>query len=136
MSRTYEILIVDDEPNIVELIKSILEFEDYTIRVAYNGVQAIQEVEKKQPDLIILDIMMPEMDGYEVSEKLKQNEQFKDIPIVMLTAKGKTSDMQKGYLTGVEGYISKPFNSSDLLEVIKIILNQKEAENNEAAQNQ
>lgn len=120
----YDILVIDDEPHIVELIKNILEFENYSVRFAYNGVEGIEQVRKQKPSLIILDIMMPEMDGYEFTERLKTDEAYNDIPIVMLTAKGKTSDMQKGYLSGVEGYISKPFNSHDLLGVIKIILNQ------------
>lgn len=126
MENKYDILVIDDEPHIVELIKSILEFENYSVRSAYNGLEGLEMVKAKTPSLIILDIMMPEMDGYEFTEKIKSDEVFKDIPIVMLTAKGKTSDMQKGYLSGVEGYISKPFNSYDLLGVIKIILNQKE----------
>lgn len=126
MEEQYDILVIDDEPHIVELIKNILEFENYKVRFAYNGIEGIEQVKVKEPSLIILDIMMPEMDGYEFTEKLKTDDKYKDIPIVMLTAKGKTSDMQKGYLSGVEGYISKPFNSYDLLGVIKIILNQKE----------
>ena len=126
MENKHDILVIDDEPQLVELIKNILEFENYTVRFAYNGVEGLEQVQKQIPSLIILDIMMPEMDGYEFTERLKADESYKDIPIVMLTAKGKTSDMQKGYLSGVEGYISKPFNSYDLLGVIKIILNQKD----------
>lgn len=126
MENKHDILVIDDEPHIVELIKNILEFENYMVRFAYNGVEGLEQVQKQIPSLIILDIMMPEMDGYEFTERLKADESYKDIPIVMLTAKGKTSDMQKGYLSGVEGYISKPFNSYDLLGVIKIILNQKD----------
>lgn len=102
-----KVLVVDDEYTIRELIELTLE-PDYEIIKAENGKEAMEMI-KKKPDLVILDIMMPKMDGYEVCEKLKSDDATKDIPIIMLTAKHSIDDLKKAISVDVDEYITKPF---------------------------
>ncbi|RLB97072.1 MAG: DNA-binding response regulator, partial [Deltaproteobacteria bacterium] len=104
------ILIVDDEEDIIELIKYNLKNEGYSILTAMTGEQAIKTARQSRPDLIVLDLMLPGIDGLEVTKYLKNYEQTRDIPIVMLTAKGEESDIVTGLELGANDYISKPFS--------------------------
>jgi len=123
-----KILIVDDEKNIATLIELHLEMEGYKISIAYDGATAFERLSEYTPDLIILDIMMPRMDGWELCRELKGNRKFSDIPVIMLTAKSHKDDIKKGWNLGVADYITKPFSPVRLVEVIKrVLLSKKEA---------
>lgn len=109
------VLIVDDIPRNLQVLSNILNSEGYQISFANNGNQALSVIESTLPDLILLDIMMPEMDGYEVCELLKSRDETKHIPIIFLTGKAETDDIVKGFRLGAVDYITKPFNSIELL---------------------
>ena len=117
-----KILVVDDEPHVVELVAFNLRREGYTVVSANNGASALVSVEQERPDLIILDIMMPIMDGIQVAETLKANEATRDIPIVMLTAKAQDADILEGLVAGAEVYLPKPFSPLELSRVVKSML--------------
>lgn len=119
------ILIVDDDTTNLQIIGSFLYNKNYKIILAKSGNDALRSVEKNHPDLILLDIMMPGMNGYEVCKKLKANNQTKDIPIMFLTAKTETKDIIKGFNTGGVDYITKPFIKEELLARIKTHINLK-----------
>ena len=119
------ILIVDDEQDIIELIKYNLKNEGYAILTAQTGEQAVKIAEQSQPDLMVLDLMLPGIDGLEVTKYLKNNEQTRDMPIVMLTAKGEESDIVTGLELGASDYISKPFSPKVLVARIRAILRRR-----------
>ncbi len=119
------ILIVDDEEDIIELIKYNLKNEGYDILTAFTGEQAIKIARQSQPDLIVLDLMLPGIDGLEVTRFLKNSAQTKELPIVMLTAKGEESDIVTGLELGANDYISKPFSPKELLARIRAILRRR-----------
>jgi len=119
------ILIVDDEEDIIELIKYNLKNEGYSILTAMTGEKAIKTAKQSRPDLIVLDLMLPGIDGLEVTKYLKNNEQTLDIPIVMLTAKGEESDIVTGLELGADDYISKPFSPKVLVARIRAILRRR-----------
>jgi DNA-binding response OmpR family regulator len=116
------ILIADDEPHIIELIRLTLGEEEYEYIEAENGKQVLELAEKRNPDLILLDIMMPVVDGYEVARKLKSNEKTKNIVIAMVSAKKEDQDVLKGIDKGALAYITKPFNPMELEEKVKELL--------------
>lgn len=114
-----KILVVDDEPHIVETLKDRLEFAGYTIVTACDGEEGLKKAKEEKPDLILLDILMPKIDGYNFLRILKLDEDIKDIPVIMLTAK---ADM-KGLFApeGIVGYVTKPFDQKELLDKIEKI---------------
>lgn len=116
-----KILLVDDEPDIVEFLKYNLEKANYQVLVGSNGKEALKQLEKK-PDLIILDIMMPEMDGFEVYEKIRSNTHYNQIPVIFLTAKSGESDEIKGLEIGASDYIQKPISPKKLLARVELNL--------------
>lgn len=124
-SHSGRILIVDDTDDNIRVLGTILRKRNYLINVAQNGVQALKLVEKVKPDLILLDIMMPEMDGFDACEKLKESAQTKDIPIIFLSAKSEKDDVIKGFKLGAVDYITKPFNSTELLARVETHLELK-----------
>ena len=113
------VLIVDDEPDIVESIKFNLELEGIECLEAHDGEEALSKAKKEMPDLIILDIMLPKMNGYKVARLLSFDEAYKNIPIIMLTARAQEKDMLLGEETGAKEYITKPFSMDDLVVHIK-----------------
>lgn len=113
------ILIVDDEEPIQELLKFNLEKEGYTVLVADDGPSALKIVEEKHPDLVVLDVMLPGMDGMEVCNQLRQNSKFRDIPVIMLTAKVEEIDKVLGLELGADDYLTKPFSPRELLARIR-----------------
>jgi len=117
-----KILIADDHPEVVELVRVTLEGGNYEIVDASNGKEALEKIRKMKPDLVLLDIIMPKMDGFEVCRKLRKDPQIKEIPIIMLTAKGQAVDQEKGRQIGARDYITKPFSPSALLVKIEEIL--------------
>ncbi len=110
-----KILVVDDEPLIVEMIEDTLTTEGYTVSKAYSGEEALSAVESDPPDLVLLDLMLPGMDGYEVSRQMQRDARFSHIPVIMLTAKSAVSDRVSGYERGADDYITKPFDPDELL---------------------
>lgn len=119
MERNKTIMIVDDDKNIAELIDVYLSKDGYKTKKFYNGVDALREFTKIAPHLIILDIMLPEMDGYEICREIRKKS---DIPIIMLTAKGETFDKVLGLELGGDDYIVKPFDPKELLARVKAVL--------------
>jgi PleD family two-component response regulator len=112
MSR---ILVVDDEPLIVEMIEETLASDGYEVVKAYSGEEALQKVEATMPDLVLLDLMLPGMDGYEVCRQMQKNAHLNHIPVIMLTAKTAIGDRVAGYEKGADDYITKPFDADELL---------------------
>ncbi len=122
------ILIVDDEEDIIELIKYNLKTEGYSILTALAGEQAIKIAKQSRPDLMVLDLMLPGMDGFEVTRYLRSHEETQDMPIVILTAKGEESDVITGLELGANDYISKPFSPKVLIARIRSILRRRKKE--------
>jgi len=118
-----KILIVDDEADLVETVRFPLEMEGYQVLVSYNGEDALNQARKENPDLILLDLMLPKLDGYKVCRLLKFDDRYKHIPILMLTAKTQEKDKALGMETGANEYITKPFEMDDLLKKVKAYLN-------------
>jgi DNA-binding response OmpR family regulator len=118
-----KILVVDDDRFISRLLTQTFEFEGFSVSSANNGKDAIKQAETFLPDLIILDVMMPEMDGWDVCKELKSRPDTSSIPIIMLTAKSQGKDFEKGKSLGVAHYVAKPFNYAELLEKVKGIVN-------------
>jgi two-component system, OmpR family, alkaline phosphatase synthesis response regulator PhoP len=121
-----KILIVDDEKDIVEMLKYNLEKEGYTVFTALNGKRAIEQAQENKPNLILLDIMMPEMDGWEVCKQLMKDEKTSTIPVIFLTAKGSEVDEVVGLELGADDYIVKPISIRKLIARIKTALRRKE----------
>ena len=117
-----KILVVDDEVDLVETVRFPLEMEGYHVLVSYNGEDALNQARKENPDLILLDLMLPKLDGYKVCRLLKFDERYKHIPILMLTAKTQEKDKVLGLETGADEYITKPFEMDYLMEKVKTYL--------------
>ncbi len=114
-----KILIVDDEQDIVESLKFVLEASDYTCYCAYNGEDGLKLAKELVPDLMILDVMMPKINGYKISRLLKYDNKYKDIPILMVTARSQDEDKLIGEETGVNEYITKPFDLNEVVNKVK-----------------
>ena len=114
-----KILIVDDEQDIVESLKFVLETYDYTCYCAYNGEDGLKLAREIIPDLIILDVMMPRINGYKISRLLKFDSKYKNIPILMITARSQEEDKLIGEETGADEYITKPFDLDDVLKQVE-----------------
>ena len=119
-----KILVVDDEIYIVHILDFSLGIEGYEVMTALDGEQALAKVAQDRPDLIVLDIMMPKLDGYETCKALKQNPATHDIPVILLSAKGRNVDQKIGFEVGADDYITKPFSPRKLVERINAILGQ------------
>ena len=113
-----KILIIDDETLLVDLVKIRLEANNYEVIAAYEGVEGLEKAKNEKPDLILLDIAMPFMDGYQTLQKLKENDQTKPIPVIMLTAKSQVDDVTKVADLGAVDYVVKPFSPATFLEKI------------------
>lgn len=113
------ILIADDDPVILRLIQVNLELEGYEVITANNGEEAVAQAKAENPDLVILDIMMPRLDGYQACEQLKSSDDTRDIPVIFLSAKAQQGDIEKGRSFGVAAYLTKPFDPTELLEVVE-----------------
>ena len=117
-----KILVVDDEVNITQILEFSIGSEGYDVVSASNGEEAIEKARREQPDLIILDVMMPRIDGYEACRILKANPLTKNIPVMLLTAKGRDIDKRLGYEVGATDYIVKPFSPNKLIDRIHELL--------------
>jgi two-component system, OmpR family, alkaline phosphatase synthesis response regulator PhoP len=121
MARQRKILVVDDERHIVRLIQVNLERAGYQVVTAFDGKEALKKVDAEKPDLVVMDVMMPYMDGFEALKNLQANPATRDIPVVMLTAKAQDADIFRGWSSGVSAYLTKPFNPLELLTFVKRI---------------
>lgn len=118
-----KVLIVDDEPNILMSLEFLMHREGYRVFVARNGNEALTIINQETPDVIILDIMMPEVDGYEVCQLIKNNLSTQHIKVIFLSAKTKEDDIRKGYEMGADLYMTKPFSTRELLKKVKSLKN-------------
>ena len=119
-----KILVVDDEIYIVHILDFSLGMEGYQVLTALDGEQALEKARAERPDLIVLDIMMPKLDGYETCKALKSDDLTKNIPVILLSAKGRNVDQKVGFEVGADDYITKPFSPRKLVERINAILGQ------------
>lgn len=124
---TGQLLLVDDEPGLREAVQAYLEDSGFAIDVASNAREGLDLARQKLPDLVITDIMMPQVDGYEFLKQLREEPQFKMLPVVFLTARGMTADRIQGYEAGVDGYLSKPFDPDELVAMINNLLAKQNA---------
>lgn len=124
MAKT--ILVIEDETNLVELLKYRLEANGYNVETAFDGDEGLKKINDIKPDLIVLDIRMPKMHGYDVCKLAKENNATKEIPIIMLTAHSQKVDMEKGKLVGADAFMAKPFEPAALLEEIGKLLKLKD----------
>ncbi len=120
MTRT--VLLVDDEPNIILSLEFLIEQAGYEARVARDGEAALKSIEERRPDLILLDVMLPKRDGFDVCERIRANSAWNDIRIIMLTAKGRDSERERGLALGADAYITKPFSTREAMEQVKRFL--------------
>ena len=119
----YRILVVDDEPRMIRFIRMNLELEGYEVSEAHNGLQALEQARDQLPDLMVLDVMMPEMDGFETLESLRE---FSAIPVIILSARGEEDDRVRGLELGADDYLAKPFSPRELVSRIKAVLRRAE----------
>ena len=120
--KNHKILIVDDEPNILIALEFLLQKEGYKVFKASNGDEALESVDTHRPQIIVLDVMMPGIDGYEVAKTIRSKPENEEIRIVFLTAKGTTADKFTGYANGGEVYLTKPFDNEELVNVINEVV--------------
>ena len=126
------ILVVDDEIYIVHILDFSLGMEGYEVITALDGEQALEKARVEKPDLVVLDIMMPKLDGYETCKMLKAEPGTKDIPVILLSAKGRNVDQKIGFEVGADDYITKPFSPRKLVERINAILGQSSSQRMQA----
>lgn len=119
MASKKRILLIEDEKDLLEMVRFRLEVSGYEVLAAYDGQEGLDKARKEKPDLIILDVMLPKMDGYKVCRMLKFDEKYKNIPIIMFTARAQDSDRKLGEEVGADGYVTKPFEPEVLLAKIK-----------------
>ncbi|MGK7881621.1 MAG: response regulator [Crocosphaera sp.] len=126
MSDSATILLVDDEPSVRESVQAYLEYSgDLTVKVATDATNAWEILQKTIPDVIVSDIMMPEVDGYQFLEQLRDDPRFQSIPVIFLTARGMTSDRIKGHKAGCDAYLPKPFDPEELEAIVKNLLERR-----------
>ena len=117
-----KILIVDDEMSILVPLKFLLEKNDFEVLLAPSGKDAFDSIHRTKPDLILLDIMLPDLDGYEIFQIIRKNKSWDDIKVIYLTAKNRDIDIAKGLNLGVDAYITKPFSNAELIEKVRSLL--------------
>jgi DNA-binding NarL/FixJ family response regulator len=126
MTKQQKLLLVDDEPGIRESVQAYLEDnEEFQVQVASNATEAWELLEATKPDLIISDIMMPQVDGYQFLKKLREDPRYRELPVVFLTARGMTSDRIQGYEAGCDAYLPKPFDPEELEAIVKNLLERR-----------
>ena len=123
---SHRILIVDDEPNIVVPLQFLMEQKGYQVRIAENGEAAIEAIETFKPDLVLLDIMLPGINGFEVCQTIRDNKDLGNIKIVLVTALGREIDMEKGIALGADAYITKPFSNTEIVDRVRELLKELE----------
>ena len=119
------VLVVDDDPVIVRLLQVNFEMEGYTVLTAADGAEAIDQVRAGRPDVVVCDIMMPKLNGLEVVERLRADEDTADVPVILLSAKAQTSEIQRGIDIGAADYVTKPFDPLELIERVQQVLDKR-----------
>ena len=122
MADRYRILLVDDEPSIVKMVGKRLEVEGFEVLIAMDGQEGLDKARAERPDLLVLDLMLPKLNGYEVCTMLKQDTRYQGIPVVLFTAKAQEKDEKLGLECGADAYVKKPFRAQELLEKIRALL--------------
>ena len=122
------VLVVDDEPNIVLSLEFLMRKANYDVRVARDGEQAMAAIEEQPPDLVLLDVMMPNRDGFDVCQAIRAKPELQGVRIIMLTAKGRDVEREKGLALGADDYITKPFSTREVLERVRHYLDDEPAE--------
>jgi DNA-binding response OmpR family regulator len=117
-----KILVADDEPNIVISLEYLLKREGYTVVIAHDGEEALQAIRREQPDLVLLDVMMPKKTGFEVCQEVRADDAMQATKILMLTAKGRDTDVAKGTALGADAYMTKPFSTRELVQKVAEML--------------
>jgi DNA-binding response OmpR family regulator len=117
-----KILIADDEPSIVAALEFLLQRNDYEVRIARDGDEALQLIEAFRPDLVLLDVMMPQKSGYEVCARVRERPEWRDMKIVMLSARGRDAEVSRGLAAGADVYVIKPFSTRELMAKIEELL--------------
>lgn len=128
MNKTVRILLIDDHQTVFRLLEAIVRIRGYTLLYAESGQQGIVKAREEKPDLILLDVMMPDLDGFKVCQFLKEHPETRAIPVMFLTARGAEDDMARGRKVGAEGFMTKPFQTIDVLNQIERILSGQGAE--------
>jgi len=131
---THHILLVDDEPGLRQAVQAYLEDSGFTVTTAANAQVAWELLQKQKPDLVVSDVMMPQVSGYEFLKQLRDDPRFQHLPVVFLTARGMTKDRIAGFRAGVDGYIAKPFDPDELVAVIENLLRKAEPQPTDMAQ--
>ena len=118
----HSVLLIEDEPNIIEAISFILSRDGWTVHSHSNGADASNEVIRRQPDVVVLDVMLPGKTGFEVLQEIRENTETANIPVLMLTARGQNKDREKAESYGANMYMTKPFSNSEVLEKVKTLV--------------
>ena len=119
------ILVVDDEPNILLSLEYLMQQAGYEVRSARDGESALAEIERELPDLVLLDVMMPKRDGYEVCQAIRSRPEWKGVKVIMLTAKGREVEREKGISLGADDYVTKPFATQELVDKVRLTLGEE-----------
>ena len=122
MSKPPSVLIVDDEPNIVLSLQFLMKKTGFEVRTAKDGEEAMAEIARAAPDLVLLDVMMPKIDGFSICKQIRANPEWKDMRIIMLTARGRDVEREKGLALGADDYITKPFSTKDAIARVEAVL--------------
>jgi DNA-binding response OmpR family regulator len=122
VSTTKKILVVDDDPYILMSLEFLMKKNGFEVMVARNGTEALEIVEKQVPDIVLLDIMMPDVDGYAICKHIKSSKKLKEAKVVFMSAKSKETDIQKGYDLGASLYVTKPFSTRQLLKQVQELI--------------
>ena len=125
-----QLLLVDDEPGLREAVQAYLEDSGFSVRVASNATEGWEMLQQMTPDLVISDIMMPQVDGYEFLAQMRGDQRFKTLPVIFLTARGMTSDRIQGYDAGCDAYLPKPFDPDELVSIVTGIIKRRTAQSN------
>jgi DNA-binding NarL/FixJ family response regulator len=128
-----QVLLVDDEPGVRESVKEYLQESGFTVQVASNASDAWQMLQQNAPDLVISDVMMPRVDGYQFLKQLRDDPRYKALPVVFLTARGMTSDRIQGYQAGCDAYLPKPFDADELVAIVENLLERRTTTSGESA---
>ena len=119
---THIVLVVEDEPNIVDSLSFLMKQAGLTVQVARDGDAALRFMESRVPDLVLLDVMLPRRDGYDVCRAIRANPAWRDVKVIMLTAKGRELDRRKGLELGADDYVTKPFSTREIVERVRRLL--------------
>jgi DNA-binding response OmpR family regulator len=126
MPEQASILIVDDEPNILLSLQFLMKKAGYDVRTAMDGEQALAEIARAKPNVVLLDVMMPKLDGFTVCQRIRATPEWHDVRIIMLTARGRDVERDKGLALGADDYITKPFSTNDAIDRVAALLGKSE----------